>query len=396
MADDAEIPTNSDKSQSPAGLRVLLVMRRYDGDDPMRGLAFETRAFEPALRRLGCQVFRFDPRRSGKALGIGDLNLALQRRIDRLKPDVVLASLRRDWVHPKTIAYAQRQGIPTLNWYSDDHWQFDTVSRRWTPHFDSVATTSLGAMQRYAEHGWMHAHHSQWACDPKRFVGYDGPRDIDMLFIGARYGDRARKLERLANAGVDIHAFGDGWPAGRVGEAEMAELMLRAKIVVNFADASTRTWTVTQRFVRTRHAHRLRMSPLVWRLALKLDERAHRHNAQSVLQSGTPQIKGRVFEATAAGACLLTEPAENLEDYLRPGREAMVFHHEREMIAMARDLLADEAKREGIAEAGRLRTHREHTWDQRLATWFEAAGIALAQPGVVESDAELALAMEAA
>ncbi len=73
----------------------------------------------------------------------------------------------------------------------------------------------------------------------------------------------------------------------------------------------------------------------------------------------------RVFEAAGAGACIITDYWEGIEQFFEPQREILVAHDGQEVA----DLLADLHPREA-AEIGQAAYHRalaEHTYDHRAA-----------------------------
>ncbi len=73
----------------------------------------------------------------------------------------------------------------------------------------------------------------------------------------------------------------------------------------------------------------------------------------------------RLFEATGAGACLLTDWQEDLPRYFAPGLEVETYRDAGELVEKAKALLADPARREAVAAAGRARTMRDHTFARR-------------------------------
>jgi spore maturation protein CgeB len=87
------------------------------------------------------------------------------------------------------------------------------------------------------------------------------------------------------------------------------------------------------------------------------------------------QIKGRVFEVTGCKSFLLTEPAEDLENYFEIGKEIEVYHSIPEMVEKIRYYLEHEKEREKIAEAGYKRVMREHTWKHRFDEIFKKVGL---------------------
>lgn len=73
----------------------------------------------------------------------------------------------------------------------------------------------------------------------------------------------------------------------------------------------------------------------------------------------------RLFEATGAGTCLLTDWTEGLSDLFEPEREVATFRDPRECGERIRWLLDHPAERDAIARAGQARTLHDHTYRRR-------------------------------
>ncbi|HEU5033489.1 MAG TPA: glycosyltransferase [Mycobacteriales bacterium] len=73
----------------------------------------------------------------------------------------------------------------------------------------------------------------------------------------------------------------------------------------------------------------------------------------------------RVFEAAGAGACLITDAWEGVEDFLAPGREVLVAADGGEVAAHVDRVTTEQAQRIGAGAAARVR--REHTYARRAA-----------------------------
>ena len=71
----------------------------------------------------------------------------------------------------------------------------------------------------------------------------------------------------------------------------------------------------------------------------------------------------RVFEAAGAGACLITDAWQGIEEFLEPGSEVLVASSGAEVAALLADLDAPEARR--IGNAARERMLAEHTYGHR-------------------------------
>lgn len=68
------------------------------------------------------------------------------------------------------------------------------------------------------------------------------------------------------------------------------------------------------------------------------------------------------YEITASGRACLCARRRGLEELFEPGREIAVFEGPAAAVQTCEALLSDEPVRQRMAEAGRLRTQRDHTW----------------------------------
>jgi spore maturation protein CgeB len=71
----------------------------------------------------------------------------------------------------------------------------------------------------------------------------------------------------------------------------------------------------------------------------------------------------RVFEAAGAGACLLTDSWEGIEEFLTPGEEVLVARNGAEVAELLQELDPERARQ--IGEAALERVLAEHTYDRR-------------------------------
>lgn len=79
----------------------------------------------------------------------------------------------------------------------------------------------------------------------------------------------------------------------------------------------------------------------------------------------------RLYEATGAGTCLVTDWKENIADLYEPDREVVTYRSAEECLEKVQWLLDHPAEREAIARAGQARTLRDHSYEQR-AREFDA------------------------
>lgn len=79
----------------------------------------------------------------------------------------------------------------------------------------------------------------------------------------------------------------------------------------------------------------------------------------------------RLFEATGAGTCLLTDRQLNLHQLFVPEKEVATFATAEQCAARVEQLLSNDAERRAIAEAGHQRTLRDHRIAQRAEIWLD-------------------------
>lgn len=73
----------------------------------------------------------------------------------------------------------------------------------------------------------------------------------------------------------------------------------------------------------------------------------------------------RLFEATGAGACLITDRKVNLPEMFEPDVEVVTYSSVEECSEKVRYLLDHDSERESIAAAGQRRVLRDHTFENR-------------------------------
>lgn len=161
------------------------------------------------------------------------------------------------------------------------------------------------------------------------------PIDIDVSFMGQRYGFRAHFIEALEESGIDVTCFGPGWGTCVVSEEEKVEIYNRSRINLGLGGVA--------------------------------------------YSSEVTCIKGRDLEVPAAGGFYLTTYDAELADLFDIGREIVCYRNEIDCVELIRYYLEHEDERRAIARAGRERCVLEHTWQARLQGLLRWLGI-LDQP----------------
>jgi hypothetical protein len=122
-------------------------------------------------------------------------------------------------------------------------------------------------------------------------------------------------------------------------------------------------------------AQTFRMNELARRYTLEEMARVYRQSriVVNVGRDDFPQDANlRTFEAMAAGALLITVlPSELTEIGFEDGVHFLGYRETGEIAVLVRNYLGDEAARKRIAEAGREKVLREHTYDVRVKKLLE-------------------------
>ncbi|MEO0475283.1 MAG: glycosyltransferase [Planctomycetota bacterium] len=364
-------------------MKILYLAQRYDYGKPANGLSFEHFNFYQSLCAMGHEVIEFDYPCVIEELGRTKGNQRLEAIVDKEQPDILFGVVRGDLVSKRTIRQISEQtNTTTINWFCDDHWQFESHALGWTPCFNYVVTTSQRAYQRYHEHDLTNVIKSQWGANHALYQPVGEQPVYDVTFVGQPYGIRGEAIEALQKASVNVRAWGSGWPTGKLGQQEMIRVFGQSRINLNFADASSSTRTRLEMIAASHRIASLRNKPGLWRVWSSAQRLAAWDKERVERKNPTPprQIKGRVFEVPACGGFLLTQPAENLHTYLAPSRDCATFDSVDDLVERVRYYLRHEDERRAIAEQGYRRTLTEHTYAARFASIFEQAGITPAKP----------------
>lgn len=352
-------------------MRILYVAMKYDYGISAHGYSFEHENFYDTLLHMGYDILYFDFMTIYQEQGREAMNRALLDIAKSEKPDLLFCFLFGEEIDREVMqTITKNSNIVTLNWFADDHWRFDNFSRFWTPCFTWVVTTSASTLPKYAALGYQNVIKSQWACNHYSYKNLDLRPVYDVTFIGKAHGIRRQLIHFLKEAGINIKTWGDGWESGRISQNEMVRVFNQSRINLNFSNASYRAkyfetpiWIVEKRSGalgrQLRRAYGLLYEPLNFIPVRDIDS----------------QIKGRNFEIPGCGGFLLTDPAENLEEYYKIGSEIDTYLSLKELIDKIRYYLDHETEREAIAAAGYARIIQEHTYEQRFHQIFQQIGL---------------------
>ncbi|MBM3256788.1 MAG: glycosyltransferase [Candidatus Liptonbacteria bacterium] len=337
---------------------------RYD--PKRRGMSFEYQSFFRALQGMeGIEVveFPFDPILE---MGREHFQAAFFKAVQQEKPALVFLFMHTDELLPETLRRVRDElHIPIVGWFADDYWRFWNYSRHYAPVLSLAVTTSLQAVGWYKSSGLENVFHSQWACNTRDFYPIENlPQDIDVSFVGQYKPPRARLFKILAEVGIEVRAFGVGWPGGRVSHEELLRIFAHSKINLNIADRPALT-----------HPKVLARLFLKKSLNEVVPDFHFRDNFKSWMHFKIPHIHARPFELAGSRAFTLSSYVEGIEKYYEPDKEMVFFKTPPECIEKIKYFLGHSEERMRIREAGYARTLQEHTYEARFREIFKKIGL---------------------
>ena len=251
--------------------------------------------------------------------------------------DIVIGLFSGYTVSPETIA-VMAESCAVLNSCFDDKIGFP--GRRVHGRYTSTAaiahavdlnlTSTSESLIKYAVHGGLSLF-SPEAADPVMHRPYDVPFELDVSFVGGSYGKRGIFIRKLAELGIKVECFGDGWPNGTVSDEEMVKIYSRSRINLGFAGIG--------------YSDRLMC------------------------------LKGRDFEVPMSGGLYLTQHNTELDLVYEIGKEIVTYRDVKECASKIQELLRQPEHAEAIRQAGRARCLRDHTYEARWTKALTLAGI---------------------
>tara|TARA_B100000519_G_scaffold95239_1_gene82703 strand:+ start:2424 stop:3695 length:1272 start_codon:yes stop_codon:yes gene_type:complete len=253
--------------------------------------------------------------------------------------DVLVGQMWAHRISKEALGKVQSMGIPVINISMDDrlpaNWSDNEGLRLGSVGLvegvDMVLTTSPEtclwyAVERCPALFW------PLASSPEVFAPSDDEiRDIDVLFIGNKYGARAEIIQYIKNHGVKVECYGRGWSNGYVNAEQMASLSKRASIILGVGTVG--------------------YCPDVYTLKL------------------------RDFDALMTGALYMTHRNPDLCRIFKEGEEMECYESPQEAVEKIRYYLDHQVERELIGRVGQKKARAQHNWDVRLDSTFRQLGL---------------------
>lgn len=303
--------------------------------DALNGLGHELHVFDyraTVMDKLRDKLADFfQPRTEEKSA----TNAKLRKAIDHFKPDLFLTLFGFD-ISIESLDYLRKLGIPSACWWINDPFQLPRSLKK-AAHYDYLFSNSAGCLDQYKEAGTRQVFFLPTACDPSVHHPVK-PRleyACDVCFAGDWSPLRERIIEKLIDH-FEVKIFGP-WrkkisPESRLHQhlkdgfftpEEMASMFCSAKVVLNI-----HTW-----YKNFDHG-----------------------------------VNPRLFEAAGCGAFQVVDWKQEIPSLFDDEAEIRCYKNEDELIEVIRQAIADDELRSRVAHAAHLRAHRDHTYQNRMAS----------------------------
>ncbi len=253
--------------------------------------------------------------------------------------DLLMGQMWANYISKEALARVRALGVPVVNVSMDDRLPDNWSTRQGTrlgavglaPVCDLVLTTSSETCLWYACEGCP-AVFWPLASDPDVFAPEPGAlRDIDVLFVGNKYGIRESIVSALARHGVRVDCYGAGWPNGPATAEQSAALFKRARIVLGVGTVGYCDDVFT--------------------------------------------LKLRDFDAPMSGALYLTHRGPDLARLYQEGAEIACYATPEEAARKIHHYLAHPVELAAVAAAGHAKALARDTWTARLQSTLQLLGL---------------------
>lgn len=273
------------------------------------------------------------------------MNVRLIATARAMRPELILV-LKGEKLKPETLAALRQTTRHLATWWLDDPLT-SLLSQETIQLYDAVFIFDRSHFASLAQAGASQVFFLPCACDaqvfrPMRLAATDQTRyRCDVAFVAVYYPVRGRVVQHLA--GLDVAIWGAHWDdsdAQRILKC-LGSNTWRSK----FADHSTA--------VRIYNAATICLNV---------------HHTQTHWGG----LNMRTFEVAACGGFLLTDRVVGMEELFVPGEEIAYYESLDQVRSQVDYYLAHPAERGQIAQRGRERILRQHTYAHRIETIIQS------------------------
>ncbi len=261
------------------------------------------------------------------------MNKALRDVAIHEKPDIILL-WRATLIIPDTIKFLKKQCRILVSYNNDDpfgnQYLNGTLSRKrlWKYFIKSIPLFDINFVYRPSN---IDQYNKAGSKNTKLFLPYfiaeevnsigDVDKIYDVIFIGHNEADRYDYIKYLIEMGINIKVVGTFWPDDVVNSEHFLATSVRDKDYYEL----------------------LKKSKISLAFFSKLNQDVYTR---------------RCFEIPAAGNVMLSETSKEIKELFEEGKEAFYFSTKEEMLALIRQILADEKLQEDVGSAAKKRSEQ--------------------------------------
>jgi len=347
---------------------ILFVGLQNDYGIVGRGPSLEAHYFLPAIREVLLDVTVLWLENIGYPQDSENVQQEIVQHAERIKPDYAIFFPFKDELKYETLEQLKKM-THTICWFSDDQWRFELHSKMYAPYFTTIITTDKFSLKKYRALNCKSVIKSQWASPVTGSENKVSSFVNQVCFVGAKNLTRDWFVDRLERAGISVVCYGQGWKNGKISFSEMTEVFATSTIVLNLSNSLTRSADVLvfilQRFIEVLAGR----NPFSLPIAGSIKKIVGYLKFYYLGKKSSEQLKARTFEIPAARGFQLCQFALEIDDYLIPGKEIVLYSTLEECIKLVRYYLENQEEREQIRENG-YRAAQNNTYVSRVENIF--------------------------
>jgi spore maturation protein CgeB len=252
--------------------------------------------------------------------------------------DLFLSYFYSSCATPQAILDIRALGIKAVNWYCNASYQLHLVEEI-APAYDACLVPERYRLDDYRAMG-ANPLYCQEAANPDFYRPRRLERDLEIVFVGARYGERPHYVRRLLDAGLNVRVYGPGWGTEhlyrRLRRQRLRSLLGKARARLGNS-AHTQSTATVSKIPRDSCGGVLADEelPVIYsraKIVLGFSSVGDTH----LSGERVAQIRLRDFEAPMSGAFYIVEHMPELAEFFNIGREIVTYRDADDLIDKCR------------------------------------------------------------
>tara|TARA_Y100000389_G_C17471474_1_gene531624 strand:- start:3561 stop:4790 length:1230 start_codon:yes stop_codon:yes gene_type:complete len=245
---------------------------------------------------------------------------------------ILIGQFWANYLPKETLRAISEMGIIVINISMDDmlpeHWSVYKGTKLGSIGLASTVDFTLSTTKKCCEYYFLDncpAFYWPLASDPEIFNKSSDDiieKNLDVIFVGARYGIREELVNYLLKNKIKVEAYGSGWENGYISPSMTAKLFQKSKIILGLGTIGYSSKHYT--------------------------------------------LKCRDFDAPMSGTCYITHRNEDLKTLYKENIEAVFYKDKFECLKKIKYYLKNHTERELIGKNGQIRAQKDHTFEIRF------------------------------